>query len=358
MSSPCIVFTGGGTLGHLFAGMAVAEALREIAPDSDIHFVGRGSANEGQHVTSAGYQYHCVPCHPWPRRLWNAPRFLTANLRGFAIARRLLDRLGADVVVGLGGYSSAPVARAAVSRQIPLVLLEQNAVPGRVTRWLSRHASCVCTSFAASGLRCRRIFQTGNPVRSDFAGHRLAVPREKLLVITGGSLGAAALNAAVPQALGYLKRLVDGWRIVHQAGERELHSTIERYRRCAIAAEVTAFADLASLLPRAGLAVCRAGGSTIAELQVSGTPAILCPYPHASDDHQRHNAAALGDACRVVEQTPPGFAERLADELALALSDERLRAEMSRAMIRRSRPGAARDVASLIERENFALTTH
>jgi UDP-N-acetylglucosamine--N-acetylmuramyl-(pentapeptide) pyrophosphoryl-undecaprenol N-acetylglucosamine transferase len=110
------------------------------------------------------------------------------------------------------------------------------------------------------------------------------------------------------------------------------------------------FADMPTLLPRAGLVVCRAGGSTIAELLVTGTPAILCPYPHASDDHQRHNAAALGDACRVVEQSSPDFVDRLAGELATLLADSEARGELSWAIERLARPDAAQQVARIVLR--------
>jgi UDP-N-acetylglucosamine--N-acetylmuramyl-(pentapeptide) pyrophosphoryl-undecaprenol N-acetylglucosamine transferase len=346
---PSIVFAGGGTLGHLFPGLAVADALRDLQRMVRIHFAGRGTANERRFVEEASCDFHRIPCHPWPRRPWAAARFLASNLCGFTTARRMLRNVQADVVVGLGGYGSAPVGRAAISLHIPLVLLEQNAVPGRVSRWLSRHAGCVCTSFGNQATwRCERVCYTGNPVRRSFIERQVTRPREKLLVVTGGSLGASALNAAVPEALARLKVVVDGWRIVHQTGEREVKDTRERYRQLGLAAEVTAFADLPSLLPRASLALCRAGGSTIAELLATGTPAVLCPYPHASDDHQRHNAAALGEACRVVEQQSPDFAGRLANELALLLGDAPLRARMSQAMLGQSRPRAACEVANLL----------
>lgn len=346
---PTIVFTGGGTLGHLFAGLAVADAVREIEPQARIAFAGRGAPVERQQVEKSGYDYHSVPSHPWPRRPWTTARFFAANLRGFFNGRRLLQDFCPEVVVGLGGYSSAPVGRAAISLRLPLVLLEQNAVVGRVNRWLSRHAAALCTSFEpASAARSCRMYHTGNPVRDSFLKHRLRCPREKLLLITGGSLGAAALNVAVPGALAKVKPLVQDWRIIHQAGQRDAAATNERYRQLGLTAKVTAFADMVSLLPRAGLAVCRAGGSTIAELQVTGTPALLCPYPQASDDHQRRNAAVLGSACRVIDESSSDFAGRLSRELTALLTDAGLRAEMSQAMLRQSRPDAARQVAQIV----------
>lgn len=346
---PTIIFAGGGTLGHLFAGLAAADAMRGLAPATSIHFAGSGSPGERKQVEGAGYSYHQVACRPWPRRPWTAGGFLFSNLRGYLRGRCLLHQLHADAVVGLGGYASAPIARAAVSLAVPLILLEQNAVPGRANRWLSRYAACVCVAFDAdSTRRLRNVHFAGNPVRPGFFAPCVADPSEKLLVITGGSHGAAALNAALPAALAKCKPLLTGWRIVHQAGKREVAVTQQRYDRAGIAAEVTAFADLAGLLPRASLAVCRAGGSTIAELCVTGTPAILCPYPHASDDHQRHNAAAVADGCRVVDERLPDFIGRITQELSLLLANAELRTQMALAISRHSRPNAARHIAQRV----------
>jgi UDP-N-acetylglucosamine--N-acetylmuramyl-(pentapeptide) pyrophosphoryl-undecaprenol N-acetylglucosamine transferase len=355
-----IVITGGGTGGHLFAGLAVAEALREREPQMRIAFAGRGLPWERREVESAGYEYESVRCCAWPgsvgarrmkaSRVWRMGRFVAANSSGFLHGRRLLRRRRTSAVVGLGGYASAPVARAAISLGVPLILLEQNAAPGRVTRWLSRKAACVCTSFEPDhALSAAKVEHTGNPVRRSFLlQNRLATEREKLLVITGGSLGAGPLNTAAPDALARIKPLLADWRIVHQTGERDAVATGERYRQLGLPAEVTALADLSSLLPRAGLAISRAGGSTLAELALCGVPAIVCPYPQASEDHQRKNAAALGNACRVVEQELRDLPGRLAAELTSLLSDAGLRRSLSERIRCRARPDAAMRVTQVI----------
>ncbi|HEX7380460.1 MAG TPA: UDP-N-acetylglucosamine--N-acetylmuramyl-(pentapeptide) pyrophosphoryl-undecaprenol N-acetylglucosamine transferase [Pirellulales bacterium] len=344
-----LVFAGGGTLGHLFAGLAVAHELHDLAPATSIHFAGGGSVNERQHVEAAGYTYHNISCRPWPRRPWRAAGFLVNNVRGYLGGRRMLRRLRADAVVGLGGYVSAPIARAAVSLQLPLVLVEQNALPGRVNRWLSRHAACVCASIDSSAIgRLGQVRLTGAPVRRGFLTPRTEAGHEKLLLVTGGSQGAAALNAAVPPALSRCQSLLTGWHVIHQTGHREVEVTRRHYHDLGIAADVAAFVDLPSLLPHAGLAVCRAGGSTIAELCVTGTPAILCPYPYASDDHQRHNTVAAGDGCRVVDERFPDFLGRLSCTLSTLLANSELRSQMSQAILRRARPNASREIARLV----------
>lgn len=347
--SYAIVFAGGGTLGHLFAGLAVADAMRDLIPAASLHFAGTGSSCEREQVENAGYAYHSIACRPWPRRPWATGGFLLNNLRGYLSGRQMLNQLDADAVVGLGGFASAPIARAAVSRSIPLFLLEQNAVPGRANRWLSPYAAVVCAAFdCGSTRRLPNVRLTGNPVRRGFFAQHHGEPREKILVVTGGSQGAAALNAAVPEALRRCRPHLTDWRIVHQAGRHEVEATRQRYHQAGIAAEVAAFADLPHLLPRASLAICRAGGSTLAELCVSGTPAILCPYPHSRDDHQRHNAVAVGDGCRVVDESRPDFVGRLAGELSLLLASAQLRWQMSQALLHQARPNAAGEVARLI----------
>jgi UDP-N-acetylglucosamine--N-acetylmuramyl-(pentapeptide) pyrophosphoryl-undecaprenol N-acetylglucosamine transferase len=365
-STPSIVFTGGGTGGHLFAGLAVAEAFRALEPDARIVFAGRGLTWERREVESAGYDYEAVSCCAWPsafmvppwrQRTWRVGRFLALNSSGFLRGRRMLRRRRISAVVGLGGYSSAPVARAAISLRLPLILLEQNVSLGRVTRWLSSQAACVCTSFEPDGtLSPANVEHTGNPIRRRFL---LRDPptgeRERLLIITGGSLGAGPLNTAVPEALARIKPLVASWRIVHQTGERDVAATHNRYRHLGISAEVTPFADLPSLLPRAGLAISRAGGATLAELAGCGVPAIICPYPQASEDHQRKNAAAFCEACRVVEQELPDLPGRLARELSELLTDTELRRSLSDGMLYRACPDASAQVAHIIRR--FAVSS-
>ena len=144
-----IVFAGGGTGGHLFPGLAVAEKLSANRPGVRITFAGTGKPLERRHVAAAGFDYVSLPSRPLPRRASEAISFVVENVAGYFAAGRLLDEENVAGVVGLGGYASVPMGRAAARRRLPLVLLEQNVVPGKANRWLSRFASLVCTSFAA-----------------------------------------------------------------------------------------------------------------------------------------------------------------------------------------------------------------
>jgi UDP-N-acetylglucosamine--N-acetylmuramyl-(pentapeptide) pyrophosphoryl-undecaprenol N-acetylglucosamine transferase len=347
-----IVFAGGGTLGHLFPGLAVAEQLALAEPSARITFAGSARERERKLVCAHGFEYFPVACRAWPRQPWAAGRFIAGNAAGFLSARRFLRRQRVAAVVGLGGFVSAPVAKAAEYRKLPLVLLEQNAFPGRVNRWLAPRATLVCAAFDSvrSWLPRRvKLLVTGTPVRSDFARCMEVEPaRERLLVVLGGSRGAESLNQAVPQFAG---RIVEaGWRIVHQSGEMDAEGTRARYRSCGAAAEVVPFIDdMPGLLARAGLAICRAGGTTLAELAVTGTPALACPYPHATDDHQRRNALefAAAGACIVVDQGETNDS-RFGAVVSTLIADAVQRERMSRAMRSLARPESAGRIAELV----------
>ena len=360
---PHIVFAGGGTGGHLFPGLAVAERLVADDPQTRITFAGTGREFERRHVKAAGFDYLALRCRPWPERLRDALAFLLDNIAGYRAARRFLAEQGVRVVVGLGGYASAAMAKAAARRGLPLVLLEQNAVPGRATRWLAGSATLICTTFAQAHrhlhARCH-VRVTGNPLRPGFG--RLEGPktpshagsgRTRQLLILGGSGGAQSLNENVPKALLQVRSRLAGWRIVHQSGPAQVEATRELYRLLRLRAQVGSFVtNMAATLRETDLAICRAGGTTLAELAAAGVPAILLPYRYAADDHQRRNAdifAAAG-ACVVLDEREVNgrLDYRLADTLLPLLMDRAERAAMSAAIRRLAHPDATWDVATLI----------
>ena len=327
-----IVFTGGGTGGHLFPGVAVAEQTRRALPGVRITFVGSGKAFERRHVADAGFDYLAVPCHALPRRPWRLPAFLAANLAGYMVARRFLREECVGAVVGLGGYASVPIARAAKGCGAKLLLLEQNVLPGRATRWLARSADAVCLAFEATAAQLRsRVTPeaTGTPVRPGF------VPRtddetpngRRRLLILGGSGGAESLNQGVPRALYRIRHELTNWEIVHQSGETAVESTQLLYNKLGLDAMVMPFVrNMGRVLGKTDLAVCRAGGSTLAELAAVGVPAVLLPYPHATGDHQRHNAELfrVSSGCIVLDEREVAgrLDEPLADAVVALVADE------------------------------------
>jgi len=355
---PHIVLSGGGTGGHLFPGLAVAARLIAGRPGLRITFAGSGKPFEREQVAAAGFHYLPIRCAALPRGVGGAWRFLADNLAGYRAASRFLQEAEAGVVIGLGGYASVPMARAAVAQGVPLVLLEQNAVPGRATRWLARRAAVVCTAFeschARLPWRCQ-VRLTGNPVRTAANIATWAQGDCPRLLALGGSSGSRALNEALPIALAALGRAVEGWRFLHQAGREDADATRQRYRGLGVEAEVVEFlADVPGALAGADLAVCRSGGTTLAELAAAELPALLVPYPHAADDHQRRNAEvfAAAGACRVLDERDGtgSLGQRMAGVLGELLSDAPRRRVMSRAMRGLGRPAAAATVSDLVLR--------
>lgn len=385
-----VVFTGGGTGGHLFPGMAVAEQLAARQPSARITFAGSGKEFERRHAVAAGFEYLALGCRPLPHSAREAFSFLIDNLGGYLAACRFLREEQVAAVVGLGGYASVPMARAAGKCGVPLVLLEQNAVPGKATRWLARSASLICIAFEESRarLRCRcPVYRTGTPIRLASPGAMLhcvggddastgipdnargdcsqgsstfrvvgdrTSPRRRQLLVLGGSNGARTLNEHVPLALGKIRQELDGWQVVHQSGEAGFEAAWQSYQKAGLRAKVVPFfAEMPRVLAATGLAVCRAGGTTLAELAAARVPAILLPYPHAADDHQRRNAdvfSAAGAAVTLDQRELSGRLEHhLAREIARLLGRPELREQMSLAMRRLASPLAARDVAVLVE---------
>ncbi|MCE5302114.1 MAG: undecaprenyldiphospho-muramoylpentapeptide beta-N-acetylglucosaminyltransferase [Planctomycetaceae bacterium] len=358
MSSLHVVFSGGGTGGHLFPGLAVAERLTARAPGLRITFCGTGKPSERTWVESAGFDYFTLSARPMPRGPREAVAFVVENLTSYLAAGQFLRDQRVSAVVGLGGYASAPMARAAARRRVPLVLLEQNAVAGKATRWLARHAALICTSFKETvGLKTDRpIRVTGNPVRSMGGFHRRRSTLHgslSTLLVLGGSGGARALNQNVPRALHKVRSQLTGWRIVHQSGHAELEATRTLYRKLDLPAQVVPFlGDVPRLLASTDLAICRAGGTTLAELATAGVPALLLPYPLAADDHQVANARhyTAGGGCITIDQrTVLGrLDDELADALCFLLANDELRRSMAAAMRRLARPRAADEVAELL----------
>ncbi|MEX0936274.1 MAG: UDP-N-acetylglucosamine--N-acetylmuramyl-(pentapeptide) pyrophosphoryl-undecaprenol N-acetylglucosamine transferase [Pirellulales bacterium] len=364
-SNAHIVFAGGGTWGHLFPGLAVARRLAEWLPDARITFAGTGKSRERRQAIAAGFPYIALPASPVPSRASETWRFLSHNVAGYFAAKKFLRDEPASLVVGLGGFASAAVVQAAIARQVPTVLLEQNALPGRATRWYASSASLLCAAFddVRQHLGPRTpVLVTGNPVRPEFdaiyrRGGETETERDpqapRRLVILGGSNGASTLNEVVPRTLHMLRLRLRNWTIVHQTGRHGRNKTAERYEKLQLPAEVVSFVDdMAGLLGEADLVIGRAGGTTLAELAMAGVPAVLVPYPHATGDHQLRNARAMARhrACRIVDQRNPGshLDQRLAVALDDLLSNDALRGRMAGQIRSLAKPHAAEDVARAV----------
>ena len=348
-----IVFAGGVTGGHVFPALAVADQLRRRV-SIRMTFLGTNRPKERDWVRRARIDHVPVASAPLSISPVSAIAAATRNFRGYLAAGAFLRREKVDVVVGLGGYASAPTVRAAITAGIPVVLLEANAVPGRVTRWLARRARCVCTAFESAAERLpdsADVRLTGLPIRTIPRDACLGVDRQ--IAVLGGSGGAQTINLEVPKALFRIRDLLRGWRIVHQAGTEYLTSARGIYARLGLEADVEPFFDdLPRVLGESAVAITRAGGSILAEVAAARLPAVLVPFPESAGDHQRHNATAFARraGCPVVDETggPRRIDCRIAEALESILTDSRRRETISHLLGRVARVDAADAVAELL----------
>lgn len=349
-SAPTLLIMAGGTGGHIMPGLAVADVLK--ARGWNIQWLGNPEKMEGKLVPARGYplvelKFSGVRGTGLISKIKSPLRLLSAVWQAW----QQFGRIRPDVVLGMGGYVAFPGGVVAALRTKPLVLHEQNAVAGMTNRWLSKVARRVLAGFpdALPGAEV-----VGNPVRQDVAS--LPVPGVRYadrsgplrLLVVGGSLGAAALNSIVPQALGNIhsqNRPV----VLHQAGAQHIDGLNEAYRRAGVQAECVAFIDdMASCLGQADLIICRAGAMTVAEVSAAGIAALFVPFPAAVDDHQTANARFLTeDGAAWVQQqkdmTPEWLAQwivaRTRQELCMVATRARAHAQ----------PESAQRIAAICE---------
>jgi UDP-N-acetylglucosamine--N-acetylmuramyl-(pentapeptide) pyrophosphoryl-undecaprenol N-acetylglucosamine transferase len=346
-----VLIMAGGTGGHVMPALAVAHELR--AQGHGVRWLGTAAGLEARTVPAAGIELFTLPVAGLRGK--GALRYLSAPvglLRALAQAIALLRRLRPDVVLGLGGYAAGPGGVAAFLLRRPLLIHEQNARPGLTNRLLARLAQRVLAGFPGLRLAGRPAEFTGNPVRAELLD--LPPPCQRLtqaprLLVLGGSQGAQAINAAVPQALELLKQSgVPLPQVRHQAGRQHAAAVAGDYAARGVPATVDGFIDdMAAAYGAADLAVCRAGALTVAELCAVGLGALLIPFPQAADDHQTANARHLAGVGAAVllpqaELTPL----RLAELLGSLLADPARRLAMAEAARGLARPDAARRVAA------------
>jgi UDP-N-acetylglucosamine--N-acetylmuramyl-(pentapeptide) pyrophosphoryl-undecaprenol N-acetylglucosamine transferase len=356
MTAPLVVLAAGGTGGHMFPAEALAGAL--IARNIRVALLTdqRGQAF-GEHLPSV--EVHRIRASRLPRYALDRFRAVIEMGLGGLEARRLLRQLNPSVVVGFGGYPSIPTVFAASLARIPIVLHEQNALLGRANRRLASRAQAIATSFATVKYMpaAARTVLTGNPVRPGILAVRDTPYAEPAadgpfsILITGGSQGARVFSEILPAAIVLLPPEVKArLRITQQCRPEDIDSVTAEYRAAGIDAELsTFFNDVPARLAACHLAITRSGASTVAELGVAGRPAILVPYPFATDDHQTSNAEAYAQSGGgwVIGQrilTPQLLADRIA---SLAAHPDAL-ARAAQAARREGRPAAADSFAELV----------
>lgn len=299
-----LIVAGGGTGGHLFPGIAVAEEFLSRDPANQVLFVGSERGIEARAIPRLGYQLELISA-AGIRGKGSLAKLKGAAmmLYGYAQSRKILQQFKPDLVLGVGGYASLPMVMAARGMEIPRYIHEQNALPGMSNKVLSRVANKVFISLEESAKFFPKdcTLLTGNPLRKQILEMLTGNVQEQQqsetfqLFIFGGSQGAHALNIALPQAVAQLSPEYQArLKITHQTGEADLQQVQAAYQANGIEADVRPFIDdMATAYHRAELIICRAGATTIAEVTALGKACLFIPFPHATDDHQRKNAEAL-----------------------------------------------------------------
>lgn len=299
-----ILISGGGTGGHIFPAVSIANAVRRRHPDAEILFVGAEGRMEMERVPQAGYEIIGLPVAGFDRkRLWRNFGVLIKLGRSLRKARKILRDFKPDIAVGVGGYASGPMLKAAQRRGIPTLLQEQNSYAGVTNKLLAARAEAICVAY--EGLErffpADKIILTGNPVRSTLfdisltqaqAKEKLGFPADKpLVLVVGGSLGARTLNEATARAMTSI--IQAGAHIMWQTGKlyaAECKTIADPIREVKASPFIN---DMATAYRAADIVVSRAGAGTVSELQLLGKPTILIPSPNVAEDHQRKNAEAL-----------------------------------------------------------------
>ncbi len=303
------LIAGGGTGGHIFPGIAIAQALKRKDPHAEVRFVGTERGLESRVVPQAGFELHTIDISGLKAK--SARSFLEGLLKiPLAIweSIKILRHFDPEVVIGVGGYASGPVLLAAWLLRIPRAICEQNSVPGWTNKILGRffvpHIWGVFEK-AAKYFPLGRYQVTGNPLRENFMHRPASTAPKKYVLVLGGSLGARPLNEILPEAFARLAESVPELEVIHQTGSKDLEAVRARYQELGLKAEVLAFIDdMPAVYEGARLVVARAGATTCSELTALGVPSILIPFPQAADDHQTENANELvrAGAALVVRQ--------------------------------------------------------
>ncbi len=330
-----LLIAGGGTGGHLFPGIAVAEEFLSRDSTNEVLFVGTARGVEARVLPTLGYRLELVSASGIRGKgFFSTVKGLAMLLFAYAESRRILKEFKPDIVLGVGGYASGPTLLAARGLLIPRYVHEQNAIPGMTNKILSRFTLQNFISLEES----RRFFPeertllTGNPLRKQILAEvmnkdtspisceseeSLLLQKNFHLLVFGGSLGAHSINMTMKGAAPLLATLRDRIAITHQTGDKDHQEVKAAYVSAGITAEVVPFIDnMAAAYTKADLVICRAGATTIAEVTACGKPCLFIPFPYAVDDHQRKNGEALlkKDACLMLleqEMTPARIAKEI-----------------------------------------------
>ena len=354
-----IVISGGGTGGHIYPAIAIAKEVMQLKPEAEVIFIGGKGRRESTIVPKFGFDFVPILVEGFPRRMstrWFKVAFKVPM--GLVKSLIVLRHFSPRVVIGTGGYVCGPVLLSALLLNMPILIQEQNAMPGITNRIMGRWADEIHIPFLAAArfFPSGRTKVTGNPVRPEIAAakasagerEKLGLEKDRLTIsFLGGSQGASSINAAAVGALKRLVRFAPRLQIIHQTGEPDFPTIKKSYDELPFVTVVQPYFDtIEDVYAATDLVVCRSGGMTVAEITVRGLPAILIPYPFAAGDEQTFNAQALErSGAAVMIQNGQLTGERLADVLTSLIQDKERLSEMAEKSRSLGRPEAAREIA-------------
>lgn len=356
-----VMISGGGTGGHIFPALSIAQEIRKRYPESEIRFVGALGRMEMDKIPAAGFDIDGIPIAGISRTNWKANISLPFKLfKSLSLSRKLLQKYKPQIVIGTGGFASGPLLRAAQSAGIPTLIQEQNSYAGLTNKWLGKKAKAICVAYPHMEMWFPNelIHETGNPVRAELANELPERSKalqsfglssdKKTILVLGGSLGARSINQAVQQELN--SWIEQGFQVIWQCGRiyiDQLNKQVEARPELHLGAFIQ---DMASAYASADIIISRAGAGTISELCLVGKPAILIPSPNVAEDHQTKNAASLSERGAAVLLPEGDIKIALGTIVTELMNDPQRQSALSECIKNLAKPEATTEIVDLIEK--------
>ena len=357
-----IIFTGGGTGGHLYPAIAVARALKAKDSQNKILFIGNENGIEASIIPKEGFDIKFVKCSSFSSNPIKLAKGLFKVASGVFESLSIISKFKPNLIVGSGGYVSAPVTFAGSLKKIPVVLLEQNTISGKTNRFIGKFAKKICISFedtAGSFPKGKTVF-TGNPVRDDIISANREESRKELnikedqfcILVTGASQGAKSINSGIIECL---KKWKDkNITIIHLTGEKnweEIKKATEDLTKDSKIdyRPISYMNNIASAYASCDLVIARAGATTLAEISDRGIPAILIPYPYAAEDHQRKNAIFFEKSNAAIEIDDDKIQEKLLETVEMLINDREKLKSMANDCKKLGKPNAVFEILKVLE---------
>ncbi len=355
-----IIISGGGTGGHIFPALSIADAIRAKHPNAKILFVGANNRMEMQRVPDAGYDIVGLPIAGFDRKhLWKNIKVLWLILKSQRMAKKVIKDFAPQVAVGVGGYASGPTLKMAASMNIPTLIQEQNSYAGVTNKLLAKKAKMICVAYEGMErfFPHEKIKLTGNPVRKNLldmrANRETAIkemgldPTKRCVLIVGGSLGARSINESIIRNLDIIRKNPD-IQFVWQTGKLYYEEMVKRAEENGKPDNLTItdfVSNMANALSAANLVVSRAGAGSISEFALLGKAVILVPSPNVSEDHQTKNAMALVNKDAAIYVADAKANEELLPTAIATVKDDSRLATLERNIVTMAKPYAAQEIA-------------